>query len=373
MKITFISYIYPFPNRGFNPGIERVIEEFAHELTNQGHEVHVITTYRNGGTEEFECDGGVCIHRIPDARHFMGKLGSAFSMDLLSINMSIRTYGNLLDESDIVHTFTPIVWKFFSTPMVAHYHHWDEPSDLMEYLYLPTSHKIWLRCYEIADRVIAVSEYSANDLVERGIDWNSIETVPNGVDTDEFYPGSSCIEFEGWDSILLYVGPLSERKGLKYLIKSMPGIVENNKNTGLVIVGGGDNSDLLELSNSLGIQDNIQFEGFVPDDELPEYYRAANIFVFPSLLEGFGMVLLEAMASGLPVIATNGSAIPEVVGDAAVLVPPKDPAAITESVNYVLKNSIRSEMKDDSLKRVESRFTWKNATKKLASVYDGVR
>lgn len=137
MKVTFITYIYPYPERGYNPGVERVIQEIARDLVRQGHDVHVLTTYRNGAERQHVEDHGVKIHRVADTRQYLGKLGSLFSIDLLSLNYSIREYMHLLEESDIVHTFSPLLKKFFSTPLIAHYHHWDDPSELMEYLYLP--------------------------------------------------------------------------------------------------------------------------------------------------------------------------------------------------------------------------------------------
>lgn len=372
MKITFLSYIYPYPERGYNPGIERVVEEFAKELVQQGHEVHVITTYRNGGAKVFEVAEGVLLHRVPDTRHYLGKAGSVFSIDLLSLNYSFTEYLPLLESSDITHTFTPIVWKPFSTPLIAHYHHWDDPSELMDYLYLPTSHNLWMRCYDLSDRIVAVSNYSADDLASRGVDRKKIDVVPNGVDTDRFHPGASDVEYEKWETVLLYVGPLAERKGLQYLIRSMPEILETHPDTGLVLVGGGDSDFLEQLAEHIGIRDNVRFEGFIPDSDLPNYYRTADVFVFPSLLEGFGMVLVEAMASGLPVVSTTATAIPEVVDEAGLLVPPRDEAALASACSTLLETDNYDQWCIRSQMRVWNNFTWTKATECLFSVYDGL-
>jgi len=370
MKITFITYIYPYPERGYNPGVERVVQEFARELVQQGHEVHVLTPYRNGGVKNHERDEGVQIHRVSDTRRYFGRVGSLFSIDMLSLNWSITSYSDLLHSSDIVHTFTPLIWKFFSTQMVAHYHHWDDPSNPIEYLYLPTSHYLWRRCYTLANKIVAVSEYSAEDLASRGVDRDKIEVVPNGVDTNKFSPGSSSLEYKEWDTAILYVGPLVERKGLKYLIKAMPDVLEHNPDTGLILVGGGDQDELENIALSLGIVDHIHFEGFVPEHDLPDYYRKADVFVFPSLLEGFGMVLVEAMASGLPIVSTTSSAIPEVVDDAGLLVEPRDSRALAQKVCLALENKNKWEQR--SVQRVKKEFSWEKTTKKLLDVYDGI-
>lgn len=370
MKIIFITHIYPYPERGYNPGIERVVQEFARELVRQGHEVHVLTTYRNGGVKTSEKDQGVHLHRISDTRHHIGKIGSIFSLDLISLNYSITKYKKLLESSDIVHTFTPIIWKFFSTPLIAHYHHWDEPNKPVEYLYLPMSHRLWMRCYTLADRIIAVSKYSANDLASRGVNSNKIEVIPNGVDVDIYHPGQSSIEFSEWETVLLYVGPLTERKGLKYLIQAMPELVEEHPGIGLVLVGSGNADQLIQLAESRGVRDRIRFEGFVPETELPDYYRAADVFVFPSLLEGFGIVLVEAMASGLPVVSTTATAIPEVVGDAGLLVPPRNEDKLVSAVSNLIRAADFDQWCDRSQRRVQRNFTWAQTTNSLCSIYE---
>ncbi|WP_083881620.1 glycosyltransferase family 4 protein [Haloferax elongans] len=370
MKVTFLTYIYPYPERGFNPGIERVIQEFARNLVDKGHEVHVLTTYRNGGSEKHGEDQGVRIHRVSDTRRYLGRVGSLLSLDLLSLNISFKSYSELLETSDVVHAFTPIIHKFFSTKLVSHYHHWDDPSQPLEYLYLPSSHLLWKQCYEISDKVVAVSEYSATDLSERGVDDEKLVVVPNGVDTGKYNPGPSDIEFNEWETVLLYVGPLMDRKGIEYLIQSLPTILDKYPKTGLVIVGGGESDTYEELADSLGVKDNIRFEGFVPDEKLPEYYRGADIFAFPSLLEGFGMVLIEAMASGLPVVSTTSSAIPEVVGDAGLLCEPASVSPIAKQVCDLIENpELQHELSESGLTRVESKFTWNAATEQLIEHY----
>ena len=124
MKITFVTYIYPYPKRGFNPGIERVIGEVSHALVNKGHEVNVITTYRNGGELKEENDNGVNIYRTNDLRNIFGKVGSMFSLDLLSINYFAKEYKHILQDSDIIHVFTPFFIDVPNVPLVSHFHHY---------------------------------------------------------------------------------------------------------------------------------------------------------------------------------------------------------------------------------------------------------
>lgn len=373
MKITFVSYIYPYPNRGFNPGIERVIGEISHSLADKGHEVNVITTYRNGGVESKEIDHGVTIYRVNDLRNIFGKMGSIFSLDLLSINFFVRKYKDLLQSSDVIHIFTPFLVSIPDVPLISHFHHEEVIRQKLEYLYLPFSKYLWNISYQKSDAIISVSEYSANSLIKNNIQKNKIHVIPNGVDISKFHPGLDAKElttkFNGMN-ILLYVGPITPRKGLSYLIEALPKVLTKHENTLLVIVGSGDIDGLRKLAEEYNVLDHVIFEGFVPEEKLPIYYNACDIFVFPSLQEGFGMVLIEAMACGKTVVASNTTAIPEVVGDSGLLVEAKNPEIFASSIINLLDDIIkRKQLEEKAFNRVQKNFTWDAVVDKLLGIY----
>ena len=374
MRITFVTYTYPHPKRGFNPGIERVIESLSQELARKGHDVHVITTYsRNDGKKGEENVNGVKIHRVKDVRDIFGRVGSIFSLDLLSINYSVKKCNDILQDSDILHVFTPFLLNIPNVPVVSHFHHPEKIRNFKEYLYLPTSNYLWRKTYERSDAVISVSKYSARYLIKIGISPNKIFVVPNGVDTEKFHPNVDASglknRFSG-NNILLYVGPITQRKGLIYLIKSMPKILAEHKDTILVLVGKGNQEENLKrLSNKLGISRNVIFEGFIPEDQLPMYYNACDLFVFPSLQEGFGMVLAEAMSCGKTVVASNTTAIPEVVGDAGVLVEPKNPDALAEAIIELLSDEQRRKILEQKALTRARNFTWDESAINCLRVY----
>jgi len=378
MKVTFISYTYPHPKRGFNPGIERVIESVSQELARKGLNIQVITTYsRNNGKKRKENVNGVEIHRIKDVRDICGRVGSIFSLDLLSINYFVKKYNGILYDSDIIHVFTPFLLNIPEVPVVSHFHHPEKIRNFKECLYLPTSNYLWKKTYVKSDAIISVSKYSARHLTKNGISSNKIFVVPNGVDIKKFNPYVDTSRLENrfiGNNVLLYVGPIIQRKGLTCLIKSMPKILAEHKDTILVLVGKGDQEENLKrLSNELSISRNVIFEGFVPEDQLPMYYNACDLFVFPSLQEGFGMVLAEAMACEKPVVASNTTAIPEVVGDAGILVEPGNPDALAEAIIESLNDEhMRKRLGMKALKRVRENFSWNMATEKLLSVYQKV-
>jgi glycosyltransferase involved in cell wall biosynthesis len=175
---------------------------------------------------------------------------------------------------------------------------------------------------------------------------------------------------------VLSVAAMVERKGLDYLIRAMPPILERLPDTELLLVGEGYYKKHLQLlAQKLRIQDKIHFipagdaEPRVPDEKLPLYYNAADVFVLPSLTEALGVVGIEAMACGTPFIGTNVEGIPSLVEqfEAGVLMPPRDSNAIASSVINVLEDSA---MFSVNRERAKSYFDWHNVAKKNIDVYD---
>jgi glycosyltransferase involved in cell wall biosynthesis len=129
---------------------------------------------------------------------------------------------------------------------------------------------------------------------------------------------------------------------------------------------------LFALVEELGLQDDVLFPGFIPYGELPLWYNAADLFVFPSLYEGFGLPPLEAMACGVPVIASHASSLPEVVGEAGSLVDPLDVEGLAGAMARVLGDgTLRTEMRERGLARAKQ-FSWLETAKGTATVYDRV-
>jgi glycosyltransferase involved in cell wall biosynthesis len=122
----------------------------------------------------------------------------------------------------------------------------------------------------------------------------------------------------------------------------------------------------------LALDEEVIFTGFVDDEDLPDLYRGAQLFVFPSLYEGFGLPILEAMASGVPVITSNVASMPEVAGDAAILIDPHDPKAIAEGIARILaEDRLRQDMIQKGLARAR-RFTWDSVAQQTLEVYAGL-
>jgi len=175
---------------------------------------------------------------------------------------------------------------------------------------------------------------------------------------------------------ILSVGTIEPRKNYSTLIKAFNYIKHNNNNFNckLVIVGRtGWKSEATYRERELSLyKDDILFIGRVSDKELVQIYNQAEIFVYPSLFEGFGLPPMEAMSCGLPVIASDSSSLKEVVGDAGILVPSEDYREISKQISYILKNEkITEELKEKSLKQAQ-KFSWEKTARKTLNIYNEI-
>lgn len=217
--------------------------------------------------------------------------------------------------------------------------------------------------------IITVSQASRNDIGnDFKIPHERFRVVPNGINTDNFYPlpdvkraGNLLITTNSADTPL---------KGLKYLLESVAEI-RKTRDIRLVVIGKPKKGGAVErLAQQLALGDAVHFTGRIAAEEFPRYYAEATIAVIPSLYEGFGMPAGEAMACGTPVISTTGGALPEVVGDAGILVPPGDAGALRDAIILLLDNpELRLKLGEAGLARVNASLTWRHAAEKTVAVY----
>ena len=227
-----------------------------------------------------------------------------------------------------------------------------------------------------ADRIITDSHSTARDLHRiYGIPESKMEVIHLGV-SPVFKPqdplaaaGYVAGKYGASKDYVLTVGTLGPHKNLVTLVKTLKVLRERGALSFELLVAGAKGrkkSEVLEVMRSSSLTDNqIRFLGFVPDEDLPRLYSGSSLFVLPSLYEGFGLPLAEAMACGVPVIASNTSSIPEVVGDAGLLVPPTEPEAFAEAILRVRSDEgLRSAMIEKGLKRAAS-FRWDKAAREM--------
>ncbi|MEW6231871.1 MAG: glycosyltransferase family 1 protein [Chloroflexota bacterium] len=233
-----------------------------------------------------------------------------------------------------------------------------------------------------ADAVITVSECSRRDLVRLyRLDQARIHVIYEGID-DHFRPvedrevlAAVRRQYGLPDGFILYVGTIEPRKNLTTLLKAYQTLKGQGLESKLVIVGkkGWLYQDFFRRLRELGLEGQVIFPGYVPDDDLPAIYSAAQVFAFPSLYEGFGLPPLEAMACGAPVVCSNTSSLPEVVGDAAILVNPRDVGEIVAAIERVIADStLRDAMRAKGIAQA-AKFSWERAARETLEVYANVQ
>jgi glycosyltransferase involved in cell wall biosynthesis len=233
-----------------------------------------------------------------------------------------------------------------------------------------------------ADHVLADSHSTRDDLVTHlGVEPQRITVVYPGVDP-RFRPlDEAAVQFvraryDLQEPFILAVGTLEPRKNFPTLIEAYARLQDFGvalSEVQLVIAGGKGwlYEGIFAAVERLGLGERVRFLDFVPDPDLPALYNAAAVFAFPSLYEGFGLPPLEAMACGTPVITSNVSSLPEVVGDAALTVPPTDVAALAEALARALTDEhLRATLRQQGLQQA-ARFTWDAAARTLLAVYRG--
>lgn len=224
-----------------------------------------------------------------------------------------------------------------------------------------------------ADRVVALTSLEAQHLQRLGVDPRRIVTIPNGIDLKEFPPRGPRPPV-GVGARILFVGRIyPEQKGLETLVRAMARL-PSGLGVRLRMVGEdwGGAVRVKELARALGIADRIELPGPVPRDVLRREYARADLFVLPSLFEPFGIVLLEAMAAGLPIIASRVGGIPEVVeeGRNALLVPPGDVDALAEAMRRLIADeSLARRFSAASYDRV-GRFSWEHLVGRFVDLFE---
>jgi len=252
------------------------------------------------------------------------------------------------------------------------------------YLYFPRTHRVLDRLYldlstrhnaRAAAHIIADSQATKRDLMERyGVDPAKIAVVYPGCDVAAFHPlDAGAVEsvkarYGIAGDYILFVGTIQPRKNLVRLIEAYRKLEAGSWK--LVIAGkkGWLYEAVFRRVRELGLEGQVVFTGYVAEEDLPALFSGARLFVFPSLYEGFGLPVLEAMACGTPVVCSNASSLPEVAGDAALLFDPLDVEGMAAAMDRVLRDeALRAELIERGLKRAR-RFSWEKCARETLAV-----
>jgi len=233
-----------------------------------------------------------------------------------------------------------------------------------------------------ARRIIAISESTKRDVVHLlGVSPERVEVIYCGIE-GAFHPmpQDQVAAFRSKrglpERFILFVGTIEPRKNLTTLLEAYAMLRRDVRDQEIgnlhLVIGGAKGwfyQDVFARVEELGLEGEVMFPGYIPAGELPLWYNAAELFVYPSLYEGFGLPPLEAMACGTPVVASNTSALPEVVGEAGLTVDPLDVEGLAEAMRRVLGDeAFRQEMRERGLRRAEG-FSWTKTAQETVQVY----
>ena len=225
--------------------------------------------------------------------------------------------------------------------------------------------------FRIADRIVAPSEF-VKQIIQREYDVNAdqVEVLSNGVDTTRFTPGTDRSDRRGPIEITT-VARLTEQKGIPYLLEAAADL-PNTLDVAVSIVGEGPRRNALEKErDALGVSETVTFEGFLPEPGLTDAYLDSDIFAFPSVYEPFGLVVLEAMASGRPVVAFDAGGVAEIVRDGidGLLVPPGDVTAFANALEALATDHERRRAMGRNARNRAEDFEWARCVSGLEEIY----
>ena len=361
MIISIFVKMFPPKRLG---GTEIATYNIAKYLSKK-YKVHVFTTLDKGLPNESFVEG-FYVHRVhwPNIRFFGGLL---FFFNLARFLKKIKP--DIIHSQNIEfgkHLF--LLNKFLRKAYVI----WARGSDV-NFLYMDKYDWILKKTLKNADAVISLTDDMKKKI--REVCDREIFVIPNGIDLNLF-EGLSKKElrkkfgFNESEKIILYVGTLRPVKGITHLIEAVNIVSEKNKR--LLLIGHGEERKHLEnLVKKLKIENIVTFVGVVPNKKVIEYMVASDVFVLPSLSEGFPNVILEAMASGLPIVASNVGGLPEIIKNVenGFLVDPKNPEQIAEKILIILNDEKLRKTISRNNKEEAKKYSWEKVIDRLEKIY----
>ncbi len=227
------------------------------------------------------------------------------------------------------------------------------------------------RALRVADQVIAISQATAEDAIQTyRLNSQKFQVIHHGVDPVFLNESGETSGQTPSFPYLFSLGHSRPYKNIPALIRAFSKISGRYPDLRLVIAGRGDQYDALRnLAENLRVAERVLFKGHLSDAEVGAYFRKAQMFVFPSLIEGFGFPVLEAMMAGCPVVTSNRYSLPEIAGDAALQVNPEDVDSMANAICSLLENeSLRRDLSQRGLERAKG-FTWRNCAEKTLELY----
>jgi len=400
LKIAFLSY----RSKPFSGGQGIYVKYLSKALYDLGHEIDVFS-----GPPYPDLDPKIKLVKIPSLglHEKKSKFYDVNPLNLLNpINLfewlSVNsggfpepyTFGKRikkilkqnLNKYDVIHDNQSLAYEllFFQKkkPLVTTIHHpisldlayqLQSTNDIFLKLLMRRWHSFLVMQKFVAKRlkkIVVPSNSSMEDIKDEfHVDKNKMERVMNGIDLNVFYPDSKIQKIPY--KLVTVASADVPLKGLDYLLKALSDLVEVYSDISLSIIGeqkkGGHTERLIK---KLNLEKRVNFFSNLTQEDLRKTYCEAELAIIPSLYEGFGFAAIEAMACGVPLISSSGGALPEVIKDTGIIIPPKNVKEIYNSVDYLFSSPhIAKELAEKGLQRANSKFSWVAIAKKLEKVY----
>jgi glycogen synthase len=385
-RVLILSWEYPPLIEG---GLARHVRKLSEGLVDLDVEVHVLT---RGGEESpaEEAAAGVVIHRIREPKRptDLGEFVAwveRMNSDMLAAGVEL---GDSL-EFDLVHGHDWLVAnagdhlaKRFGAPLVTTIHATEHGRHQGWVDKHPQSyiHEVERWIANRSERVIACSYYMREQIADIfGVEEQKVEVIPNGIDPEDLLPQDAAelsrlrSEFAAAEErLVLLIGRLVYEKGFQLALEAMPRVIQEVPGTRFLVAGSGTHeAELRRQAERLGLMEHGTFLGWIGDDVLHSLYRIADLTVVPSIYEPFGLVALEAMASGCPCIVADTGGLREVVPheEAGLRFSPRDPRALADVATRVLGDAELGRRLVAEAHQHVRRFDWTDVAGRTAEVY----
>ena len=384
MKILMLTWEYPPRVVG---GIARVVYDISRTLLKDGHDVTVVT-YREGDTPYFEDDKGVKVYRVDN---YMIHPNNFIDWIMqLNFNMLSKATEIINKEGgfDVIHAHDWLVTyaakslkNAYDIPIVATIHATEagRNSGIHDETQRYINDTEWLLTYE-ATEVIVNSNYMKNEIQRLfGLPFDKINVIPNGINLSNFTGIERDYDFRRQyamdnEKIILYVGRLVYEKGVQHLIAAMPKILSNYNDAKLIIAGrGGMMDELRAEASNLGLNDKIYFTGYLNSKQVQKMYKCADVAVFPSTYEPFGIVALEAMLAGVPTVVSDVGGLDEIVthGVDGMKSYAGNANSIADSVTALLyDHQLATNVSKKAKQKVKDQFNWEKIAQDTHFTYE---
>ena len=383
MKILMLTWEYPPRIVG---GIARVVHDLSKRLIKDGHEVTVVT-YREGDAPFFENDKGVKVYRVDN---YMINSNNFIDWVLqLNFNLVGKASQIITEEGkfDVIHAHDWLVASAAKTlknsyniPIISTIHATEagRNSGIHDEVQRYINDTEWMLTYESTE-VIVNSNYMKNELQRLfGLPFEKISVVPNAINLTNYSGIEKDYEFRRQyamdnEKIVLFSGRLVYEKGVQHLISAMPKIIEHYHDSKLIIVGkGGMIDELKGQVDYLGLGNKVYFTGYLNNKKLCKMYKCADVAVFPSTYEPFGIVALEAMLAGLPVVVSDVGGLNEIVdhGVDGMKSYAGNPNSIADSILTLLyDHQLAEKIVKNAKQKVKSKYNWTKVAQDTHFVY----